>query len=464
MSLNSIMEIGKSGLSAYQIATEVTGENIANVNTPGYSRQRVNLETAPQTTANGFSMGTGVNVTSVTRYYDGLLQQQMVTAQTTLGYDTTKSNVLQQIQPTFNEVANDGLGASISSFFGAWQDLTVNPTGTTERQAVITQANIMMDNFHSMSQTLTNTISTQNTSLVSMTNSINATLQNIAQLNGQIRTTQLVSGNANELKDQRDQLVQTLSNQIGITYTENSDGTTDIKFADGGGAALVTGSQAGAFSLDQTNPSKYAVQLTAAGSAGPAVNVTPVQGTLGATLALRDTIIPGYQTQLDTLAKSIADSVNGVQNTGFSPTGGTGQNFFTPPAAVSGAAAGLQLAAGLTTDTIAASGSATLPGDNTNALKLAALQNATTISGTTFNGYYDDMVSQVGLDVKSSGNTVTQDQAFSNQLSTLRDSNSGVSLDEELTNLVQYQHSYQASSKLITTATAMMDTVLGLIA
>lgn len=192
--------------------------------------------------------------------------------------------------------------------------------------------------------------------------------------------------------------------------------------------------------------------------------VTPTKGTLGAILALRDTIIPGYQNQLDTLAKSIADSVNGVQSTGFSPTGGTGQNFFTPLATVTGAAAGLQLAAGLTTATIAASGSATISGDNTNALKLAALQNSTaTMAGTTFNGYYDDMVSQVGLDVKSSKNTVTQDEAFSNQLSTLRDSNSGVSLDEELTSLVQYQRSYQASSKLITTATDMMDTVLGLI-
>lgn len=457
------METGKSGLNAYQIATEVTGENIANVNTPGYSRQRVNLETAPQSTVNGFSMGTGVNVASVTRYYDSLLQQQMVTAQTTLGYDTTKSNVLQQVQPTFNEVSNDGLGAAITSFFGAWQDLSVNPTGTTERQSVITQANILMDNFHAMSQTLSNTVTTENSALVSTTNSINSTLQNIAQLNGQIRTTQVVSGNANELKDQRDQLIQDLSKQIGITYTENSDGTTDIKFADGGGA-LVTGSQAGSFSLT-TNAATglYDVNLTAAGG-GAAALVTPTKGTLGAILALRDTIIPGYQNQLDTLAKSIADSVNGVQSTGFSPTGGTGQNFFTPLATVTGAAAGLQLAAGLTTATIAASGSATISGDNTNALKLAALQNSTaTMAGTTFNGYYDDMVSQVGLDVKSSKNTVTQDEAFSNQLSTLRDSNSGVSLDEELTSLVQYQRSYQASSKLITTATDMMDTVLGLI-
>src|SRR5512146_484695 len=100
MSLNSILEIGKIGLNIYQMATEVTSQNIANVNTPGYSRQQVVLETAPTTTANGFPLGTGVRISAIERYYDGLLQQQLVTAQSTQGNDTTKSNVLQQIEPT----------------------------------------------------------------------------------------------------------------------------------------------------------------------------------------------------------------------------------------------------------------------------------------------------------------------------------------------------------------------------
>ncbi|QEM69862.1 flagellar hook-associated protein FlgK [Geobacter sp. FeAm09] len=463
MSLNSIMQIGKSGLNAYQIATEVTGENIANVNTPGYSRQRAVLETAPQTMSNGFSIGTGVNITTVERYYDSLLQQQMVTGQTTLGYDTTKSTVLQQIEPSFNEVKNDGLGDAISKFFGAWQDLTLNPGGTAERQAVLTRAQILVDDFHAVSKTLNDTITTQNTSLVSMTDSINATLKDIAQLNSQIKTTQLVSGNANELKDQRDLLVQNLSKQIGITYTENSDGTTDIKFADGG-AALVTGQQAGAFSLT-TNAATglYDVNLTPAGGAAAAA-VTPTQGALGATLALRDTIIPGYLSQVDALASTIASKVNAQQAAGFDisgPPGAAGIAMFSPAAS----AATIAINPALTsTDQIAASGSATLSGDNSNAVAMAALLNDTsTMGGSTFTGYYNSLASKVGLDVQSSQNTVAQDEAFSNQLSTLRESNSGVSLDEELTNLVKYQRSYQASSKIITTATDMMDTVIGLI-
>ena len=461
MGLSAAMEIGKNGLNIYRVATEVTSENIANVNTPGYSRQRVLLESAPPTTANGFPMGTGVRIAAVERYYDGLLQQQLVNAQTTQGYDTTKSTVLQQIEPTFNEVANDGLGAAVSKYFGAWQDLTLNPAGSAERQAVLSRAQILTDNFHSVSKALNDTMSIQNDTLVPLTKDINATLNNIAQLNSQIKTTELVSGNANEARDQRDQLVRDLSKQIGITYTENSDGTTDIKYADGG-AALVTGATSGAFSLT-TNAGTGFYDVNVAPPGGVAALVAPTTGQLGAIMALRDTIIPGYLNQVDALATTIASQVNTQHKLGFDSTGAGGIDFFDPATT---SAATFNINPVLTsTNQIAASGNALLIGDNSNALKLAQLQNQKFLTGntTTFNSYFDSLVSQVGLDVQSSKNTEAQDIAFTKQLTTLRESNSGVSLDEELTNLVKYQRSYQASAKLINTATEMMDIVIGLI-
>jgi flagellar hook-associated protein 1 FlgK len=465
MGLGAAMEIGKNGLNIYRIAQEVTGENIANVNTPGYSRQRVIIETAPPTTANGFPMGSGVRIATVERYYDGLLQQQLVNAQTTQGFDTTKSKVLQQIEPSFNEVNNDGIGTAIADYFTAWQDLTLNPGGTAERQVVLTRAQILTDNFHSVSKTLNDSISIQNQALVPLTDSINSTLSNIAQLNYQIKTTELVSGNANEARDQRDQLIRDLSTKIGITFTENSDGSTDVMMADNG-AALVVGGAAGSFSLSlNVTTGMYDVNVTQPGKV--AVPVVPVTGELGATVALRDTIIPGYLAKIDTLAKSVVDGVNAQHSIGYSPTGGTGQNFFTPLAAVAGAAGAFSIDAGLTIGTIAASGNIALPGDNSNALTIAQLAGAKIVpTGTTtatFNSYYSSFVSTVGLDVKSSKTTVAQDEAFTKQLSTLRESNSGVSLDEELTNLVKYQRSYQASAKLISTATEMLDVLIGMI-
>lgn len=461
MGLSAAMEIGKNGLNIYRVATEVTSENIANVNTPGYSRQRVVLESAPPTLHNGFPLGTGIQIATVERFYDGLLQQQLVNAQTTQGYDTTKSTVLQQIEPTFNEVSSDGLGAAVSNFFGAWQDLTLNPAGTAERQAVLSRAQILQDNFRSVSATLNDSISVQNASLVPLTDSINATLKNIAELNSQIKTTELVSGNANEIRDQRDQLVRDLSQKVGITYTENSDGTTDIKYADGG-ATLVAGSNAGSFSLTiNAGTGFYDVNVTPPN--GVAAIVAPSTGQLGATVALRDTIIPGYLSQVDALATTITDEVNTQHKLGFDLAGNAGIDFFD--AAATGAATfGLNPAINNTSQ-IAASGNALLLGDNSNALKLAQLQGQKLMSGNTatFSSYFDTLVSKIGLDVQSSKNIVSQDEAFTKQLTMLRESNSGVSLDEELTNLVKYQRSYQASAKLINTATEMMDMVIGLI-
>lgn len=460
MGLGAAMDIGKNGLTIYRVATEVTGENIANVNTPGYSRQRVILESAPPTTANGFPLGTGVRIATVERVYDSLLQQQLINAQTTQGFDTTRSGVLQQIEPAFNEVSNDGIGAAISNFFGAWQDLTVNPTGTAERQSVITNAQILADDIRVISRTLADTISLQNSSLDPIVDSINAQLKDIAQLNGQIKATELVAGNANEMRDQRDQLIRDLSQKIGITYTENNDGTTDIRYADGG-AALVTDNVAGAFSLDKTNPNSFIVQLTPVG--GALAPVAPVTGKLGAILALRDTIIPGYQAQVDLLATTITTQVNAQHTAGFDLGGNPGIALFDP-AATNAATFGLNPAIVNTTQ-IAASSNALLIGDNGNAQLMTQLHSQKLLAGgtLTFNGYWDGLVSRVGLDVASSKSTVSQDEAFSKQLSSLRESNSGVSLDEELTNLVKYQRSYQASAKLITTATEMLDTLIGII-
>ncbi|HEY3308123.1 MAG TPA: flagellar hook-associated protein FlgK [Desulfuromonadaceae bacterium] len=460
MGLSAAMEIGKNGLNIYRVATEVTGENIANVNTPGYSRQRVILETAPPTTANGFPLGTGVHIATVERYYDSLLQQQMVNAHTTQGYDTTKSTVLQQIEPSFNEVAQDGLGAAVSNFYASWQDLTLNPAGSAERQAVLSRAQILVDNFNSVSKSLNDSIATQNASLVPQTQDINQILGNIAQLNGQIKTTELVSGNANETRDQRDQLVRDLSQKIGITYTENSDGTTDIKL---GANNLVVGSTAGLLSL-VPNGSISDVYVTQAGGGAAAILVPqPSTGQLGATLALRDTIIPGYLAKVDTLAMTIANQVNTQHKLGFDLNGLAGINFFDPAATN---AATMAINPLLTsTKQIAASGSALLAADSSNALTIAKQQNALTMLGgtATFNSYFDGLVSQIGLDVRASKTTLAQDEAFTKQLTSLRESNSGVSLDEELTNLVKYQRSYQASAKLISTATDMMDIVIGMV-
>ena len=482
MGISAAFEIGKSGLKLFQVAAEVTSENIANVNTPGYSRQRVVLQTAPPTTHNGFPLGTGVRVQTVERYYDALLQKQLVNGATTSKYNSTKSEVLQQIEPIFNELAQDGLGAAISGFFNAWQDLTVNPTGQPERQAVLSRAQILTDQFHYISRTLTDAISQQEESIIPQVNDINRVVKQIALLNGNINITELVDGNANEMRDQRDYLIRQLAEQIGVKYTENDDGTTDVFVTDsatGTNYYLVNGTQYGTVNAAGTPAVVTVTDYLGANSpaldptsATPFYSSDTAGGKLWATLQMRDTFIPAYQVYVDNLADVLVNGeagpplkqgINAVHTSGFDLSGAAGLNLFSVTAGSE--AATIELNPLVTVFRLAASGSATAVGNNSNALNMVQLQNEsyTTLSGSSFNTYYNTLVAQVGVDIQAAQNVVRQDAAYMKQLTALRDSNSGVSLDEELANLIQYQRSYQASAKLITTATEMMDTVLAMI-
>ncbi len=472
MGLNAAFAIGSAGLKVNQIAMEVASENIANVNTPGYSRQRVLLETAPPTNHNGFPLGTGVKISTVERYYDALLQKQLLNAGATSGYNNANLQLLQQVEPAFNELVYDGLGSSINNFFNSWQDLTLNPSGTAERQAVLSKAEIMTDQFHYVSRTLTTAMVTQDESLDSQTSDINKQLKDIAYLNGQIKTTELIQGNANEMRDQRDYLIRQLGENVAISFVENADGTTDVSYSDataGSPFALVTGSTVvNEFTLvaNGTLPYpastvKHDVQLTP--TAGPpAVTIAPVTGKLGATLVTRDTTLQGYLTDLNAIANKLVTDVNGLHVSGapgpltYDNNGAAGAEFF---ATTGTTAANIDLAAAIkgNPDKIAAA-TTNFNGDNSNALAIAQLN--------TTNGYsmdYKALVAKVGQDVQSAKTVVSQDAAFMKQLVTLRDSNSGVSLDEELTDLIKFQRSYQASAKLITTATDMMDIAIGLV-
>lgn len=468
MGLGAAFEIGQAGLRIHQVAMEVVSENIANVNTPGYSRQRVVFETAPPTTHNGFPLGTGAKISTVERYYDSLLQKQLVTADSTSGYNSTKSQVLQQIEPVFNEVAQDGLGAAISEFFDSWQDLSLNPAGSAERQAVLSRAQILVDQLHYADKTLTDAQAAQNDTLPSIANDANRIVKEISVFNSQIKLTEMISGNANEMRDQRDHLVRQLSEQMGVKFTENSDGTTDVYVSSGGtDYYLVQGSQYGNLSLSAP-PADYTVTVNAVGGGTADVDgnmyTAPDGGKLWATLQMRDTFIQSYKDSLNDLTVQLATEVNALHQAGTDLAGNFGEELFTNLTANQEAGT-ITLNPNVTQSKIAASGFPFAPGDNTTAVAIAQLQKQQIagLNNATFNGYYNTLVAQVGVDVQAASNLEKQDAAFMKQLTTLRDSQSGVSLDEELTSLIKYQRSYQASARLITTATDMMDIVINMI-
>ena len=485
MGISNLFDIASSGVTAQRLAIEVAGENIANVNTPGYSRQQAVMVNNPVTTSNGFPLGTGVQIQTVRRSYDGMLQQQIVNGNSSYQQNLAKQSALEQIQPSFNELASDGLGAAVDNFFGAWQNLSTNPQGTAERQALLSSSQSLTDTFHQLNTNLTSVASAADSNLTGITSDVSDKAKNLALVNLQILSTNAVGGSPNELMDQRDLLLQQISEQVGITSTLQSDGTATVALA--GGQQLVNGTKYATLytSPNAAVPPTNDILLTGLGNP-PAANApasdsnvsATVGGTgnslgqLGGTLQVRDSIVPGYLSKLNEMASSLVSTVNAQQSIGYGidgPPATTGNNFFDP-AGVS--AASIALDPGLTATKIAAGlptasdPAPTSSGNNGNALKIADIQNSTLAFSTgtdTFDGFYNSLVTGVGTDTQSAQSATTQGAAFLKQLGTLRDSNSGVSLDEELTNLTKYQQAFQGSAKVLTTATAMLDTLLAMV-
>lgn len=518
MGINDIFNIGVSGVTASRLAIEVTGENMANVNTAGYSRQITHFETGPTITSRGFALGTGVNVASVQRSYDALLQRQIVDANSSQQQALTRQKAMDQIEPLFNELAANGLGDAVQKFFGAWQDVSVNPSGAPERQALLARAQILVDTFHQTSASLKIAQQFADDSLGTITADISDKAKNIASLNSQILMTERLGTNANELRDQRDLLVTELARKTGITYSENPDGTLKIQLPDpsgaGGGEVLVDGIQYATVYADNAGGTTLNdIYITAIGNPPPATNTatdTKVTATIGGpndstkaadnslgeiggVLKVRDEIVPDLLESVDELAFQIATQVNDIHYNSFGLKNGaayTGNNFFSfgalavnpgpPPAPATNLDVGQEIAINPVVksdlDKIAAADAmVTVTGDgrgnNIQALALASLQNTGVTfnlpsGGTmqsTFGGYYGSLASSVGIMKQDASNVATHGESFLLQLNNLRESNSGVSLDEELTNLIKYQKAFEGSSRLISTATQMMDTILGLV-
>ncbi len=491
MSIGALFSAASSSLAAQRAALDVTSENIANVNTEGYSRQRVILETATATTQDGFPLGGGVNVAAVQRIYDNVLNKQINDGTSLQGNNDAKLKTLQQVEPYLNELSGNSIGDAMQGLSDAWQSLSLNASGISERQAVIGKARVLVDTFHQVSDGIVNAQTFADQSLTSVATDITSKAKAIADLNIQIRTTELASGNANELRDRRDLLLQQVSKQVGVTYAEQPDGMMDVKLS--GGETLVSGNQYATLYTNAVGPAVTTneIRITALGAPALApnpatdTNVTATiggtnnsKGEIGGLLYARDTAMPDYLAKLDELAYNVSYQVNTQHAAGWNLNNATGVDFFTPPTTVAPPAPGATYAGysatinvGITnTNDIAAASTNPLTGgigNNKNALLLANAANtqvafAGGVMASTAT-YYNSLVANVGVDVQAAKNLSTQNDAFVRQLHNLRDSNSGVSLDEELTNLIKYQKAFEGASKVISTASQMLDTVLGLI-
>mgnify|MGYP001560294256 CR=1 FL=1 len=449
------LEIGKRALLTHQVVLQTIGHNIANVNTPGYSRQRVQIgATLPENSTIG-SIGTGINADNVRQVRDLFLGQQLRADTKSQGQWNYKEKILSQIESFFAEPADGTLSDQLNKFWDSWSEVSTNPTSIGSRVAVTEQTNLMVNSFHEMANQLNRLRNSTDADLVALTSDVNRLASEISSLNRQIKSQEIGQERANDLRDARDTLVDELSILVDVNTTEDASGGLLVFI---GAMELVGGVGFQELQSNVENGGGFSKHtLTWKGST---VNIKNLNGQLRALTEMRDDVIPGYMGELDRLVTTLVTEVNGLHRTGTGLDNSTGRTFFDSAFQT---AATIRLNSDLTDhpERLAASASGE-PGDNTIALAVHALRTQRVMaSGTTsINDYYNGIVGRLGVETHQANSFASNYEMLVEQIKNTRDSVQGVSLDEEMANMVKFQHAYDAAARVITSFDQALDTVI----
>lgn len=466
--------MGARSLQTQQMGVEVSGHNLSNVNNPNYSRQRVEIETSLTVPVTGLGMeGTGASVSAIKQIRDQILDDQVTSEFSVSGSLASQQRALQYAQAnlgqridrqssgpdaaaTATSLAGEfGLAEGITTLFNSFQSVGVNPRDNTERTVLLENAKALASKFRQTDTRLQLLKTTLDDSLASDVTSANRLLGDIAKLNDQITDAEnRTSGSANDLRDQRQGKIEELAKLAKISVSRSA---TDVLSVAIGGTTLVTGKN----QLDslQSYDAGGGQMLVRTVTSGTPLAMTG--GSMEGTISTRDGAIAKLRQDINSLASLIITDVNTTHAAGFSLTGSTGANFFSGTDASN---ITLNSALDGSPQLVQASASATLQGDNQVAVQLAQLgdKKQPTLSGQTFGQYFNRTVADIGQSLSSvNGQTETED-VVQTMLTRQRDSLMGVSIDEEMTDLVKFQKAYQASARIITTIDEMLDTVLNM--
>jgi flagellar hook-associated protein 1 FlgK len=451
-SLFGTLSIATGALAAEQGAVDATTNNVANANTPGYSRLRPVLIESDPVVLGSVTYGQGVTLQKLEGLRDPILQLRIEGETQQQGQLNAFVSALQQAQTQFTSSSSD-IGSQISNFFSSLNQLSTDPTNLSLRQSVLTAASNLATVFNNTSHSLTQQQSNLDLSVTQAVQQVNTLTGQIATLNTQISQLQGVGQDPSAFIDKRDVLIGQLSGLIDVSSIKSDNGLT---LTTSNGTALVVGGQS--FNLNtQTNASGFQDIY----AQGADITSKLTSGQLAGLIQVRDQTIPGLISNLDTLASGLANALNTANKTGFDLNGNPGGNIFTPPS-VSGQGYAANMAVQIADPTLIAASSDGSAGSNGNVAVLSAVQNQAVASGQTPIAYYSNIVFNVGNDVANSSAELTSSQLILNQLQDQRGSLSGVNLDEEASNMVDYQRAYDAAAHVVTTVNDMLNTVINM--
>jgi flagellar hook-associated protein 1 FlgK len=451
----SILNNALSGALASQLALSSSSQNIANLQTKGYTRQSA-LLSAVAPAAGSSQAGNGVRVTALMRFSDSYKTQQMWRSASDLGAHSQTQPYLTQLEQVMGD-DTASLSSGVDAFFAALNSVAgVDPTSTPLRQQVVTAAGLLSQRFNSLNNVYNAQLQSVRQQRSALVDSANSTIASIASLNAQIANANATGSNASALVDARDLAIDGLASQMGLEVSDQPDGTRNVSLKSG--QSLVLGGVAGKLSV--SGGAAQTFSLTFAGSSFD-LDTTKAGGQLGGLSAYeQDTLLPLQQGVAD-MAQQIADKVNTQLGAGFAMDGTPGKPLFVyTPGNTSNM---LKVADGFQTSDLAFSGDGT-PGDTGNLQQLVDIKSQTitlTKIGTVMIGDADtQLVGRLAVDSQQNKSALTTAQTMRDQSEADWQSTSGVNQDEEAVHLVEYQNMFQANMKVMSVANALFDATL----
>ena len=473
MSILNILQSGRGGMTTSKAGIATSGHNISNANTEGYSRQRVHSEAEVSGQINGTGgpyVGQGSKLARIERVNDQYLEKQLREGGREMAHFEEKQVFLNQMEDVFNEMNGDGLNRIMTRFYNDFRKLSNEPTSEAIRQSVRESSQAMVNDFKRIRTEMDQIRSHIDTRIEGNMKELDGLSQELKDLNVRIHTAEIQGHEANDLEDHRDKILQKMATyaDLGIHKDNNGMVSVDVK----GVGPLVTGPNAEKYYVARaaaqpdTGSPENGLQISRSQYGTQYVTHQFTNGKIGALVEMRDKTMSTAIDRLDQLAHAVATSVNEIHAKGFTQDGETGVHFFNPINGVSGAAHSLSLSEAVRSDVgnIAAGIAPNSPSDNRLALAIANLQNARFMNGgqTTADDFYNSIVADVGVANSRNNEALGQQKGILANMQKMRDQIAGVSIDEEVTNLMQFQHAFDASARVIKVADEMLDTVLKL--
>jgi flagellar hook-associated protein 1 FlgK len=461
MSISSLLFTARDALNSNQMAIDITGSNIANVNTPGYSRQQVDLKSLGSVTVGGAGTQIGVTVSQIERIYDRFIESQIIAQQQNTGYSDTLLRGLQNIEVMIDDTQGLGISDQLSKFWSSWEDLSKNPGGIVERSALLSAAQNLTSSLTSCKRNLDTITTDLSRSIADTVTSINEKVNELKDLNKKIIEIMGDKGEKNDLLDKQTQALKELGALINITHVGNADGTANVYLSNG--QPLLQGIQEQTLSA-KLNADGQSSDIFSSNLSGETVNSTLTSGKLGALIELQNKIVPEYINDIDAFSKSLADRVNELHRDGFDAYNNTGVNFFQILDEENSAGT-IQVNSAISADVNRIAVATSVNGNGDNASLIAAVQNELLMNNKTasLGSFLATIVGQIGQQVSISKTNNDRQTVIANLLGNQRESVSGVSIDEEMIRLINYQMGYNAAGKLVSVVDEILDTLMGII-